>query len=58
MSNHVPETNFPLKNLDGPSQGVRLGGADAAKDGLATENEKFDKQINRAEPLLLVAWRS
>src|SRR5229473_1709713 len=23
VSNHVPDTNFPLKNLDGPSQGVR-----------------------------------
>src|SRR5258707_3035943 len=24
VSTHVPETNFPLKNLDGPPQGVRL----------------------------------
>ena len=24
VSNHVPDTNFPLKNLDGPSQGVRV----------------------------------
>ena len=24
VSNHVPETNFPLKNLDGPPQGVKL----------------------------------
>jgi hypothetical protein len=23
VSNHVPDTNFPLKHLDGPSQGVR-----------------------------------
>ena len=25
VSNHVPDTNFPLKNLDRPSQGVKEG---------------------------------
>src|SRR5258708_21182310 len=43
VSNHAPETNFPLKNLDGPPQGVRLvslASADAYRSARQPGNTK------------------
>jgi hypothetical protein len=48
VSNHVPDTNFPLKNLDGPSQGVR-------ESNPLDSNDWFPSHTTSSNPRLRLA---